>query len=156
MFITQTALQACPDLSTYLTVLSYDQIKLLTETGSDPEAVDRVFAIALPNEPVRAPVAPPAAPKPASASAAAPKPAEAPRAAKEDLPAWAGGKGEPTSPPTPEPTEIDKLRAMLAAAEAKMKTQEAPKPEAPKPAPVDDGTPAPIDFLKKFRINKDE
>ena len=157
----QAALQACPDLSSYLTVLSYAQIKLMTETGSDPEAVDKVFAIGQPVEAVRRPVAPPVASKPTQAPEQPPKAQAAPEATRDPLPAWAGL-------PTPDSkvlSEIEILRAKLKAAEetaaASLKQQIPVEPKsetssAPSTLQTDgNGQPTAIDFLKKYRINPD-
>lgn len=127
------ALQECPDLTEVVRVLSEEQISLLTQSGGDPEEVDRIWAMGQRDaeqspRPVSRPVPRPA---PAPAPAAAPKPAPQPAPA-----------AAPVAPPAEDP-KIAALRALgfndaqIAALSAMAPTPAAapaPQPMAP-PAP---------------------
>lgn len=134
------ALKVCPDLATLFDgkKLNYDQIRALVASNNDPVIVATVF-----NAGTR---------RSESSPAPAPQKPAAPKAAAPKAP-------EPTPEPENEGDELAKLRAQLAAAEAKVAAatkEAAPKAAAPKaPAKVvneeDLLKMTPEDFLKEFK-----
>ena len=106
------ALENCPDLNDVVSVLSEQQITLLTTGSGDPEEIDNIWAMGQKSESVSAPVQAPT-PKPAPVAAPKPPPAVvvAPVVAPAPVPAPAPVAAPVAPPAAPEDPRIALFRA---------------------------------------------
>jgi hypothetical protein len=162
----QKALKECPDLATSVTVITYNQIKALTESSGEPESVDAIFALGQKKESSAGNRhAQPSTQRVQKQEEPKPEPKVEPKveAKAESKSAGAGGTGGPSVAELQ--AMMMQLQAQLAAATApKTETQEpapAPKSEEPKVEPKVDPTPSStggaVDraaFMAKFRQAK--
>jgi hypothetical protein len=138
----QKALKECPDLATSVTVITYAQIKALTECSGEPEAVDEIFALSQKREGSPAGKAKQqqsATPAPTTGAKPDVKPQSKVEEAKPAAPAQAAGPSQADLM-----AMIAQLQAQLAGGAAQASAPapvSAPATEAPVSAPVAERSP---------------
>lgn len=150
-----TALEILPDLNTTVTVLTFDQIKTLVESGSEPEVVDTVFDMSTPH--VREHTAPKRSPTPTTPTAApVAKPAPTTKTTTTTAPVATPAPAKPTTPKQPTQAELiakkkAELEAQLAALNA---APPEPEPETqPQEEVTDTSAMSDDEFLARYGVD---